>query len=265
MTARDRIVVSVLAAAVAIGGFWVLMLGPKRNEASKLATQIAAARAQLDTARQQAQTAAEPPSALASDFATIARAGKAIPAQPEMPSLLYQLESTARSSHIDFTKLDVQAQQPGAAPSQPASSGTGSTTSGGPSASSSAAGQAKAPPAPAFQSLPFSLTFKGSFFTLSDFLKRLDDFVSVRGGQLAVTGRLLSIDGIALSAAPEGFPHMEASVAAEAYMLPSAQAAPAAAAPGAAGSTPTSSASSGSTPPATASASQPATATIALR
>ena len=40
---------------------------------------------------------------------------------------------------------------------------------------------------------------------------------------LTVRGRLLTLDGLALTAGPQGFPHMKAAVAATAYLLPADQ------------------------------------------
>jgi hypothetical protein len=73
-----------------------------------------------------------------------------------------------------------------------------------------------------------------------------------------VTGRLLQIDGISLNAAAAGFPHMTASVAATAYLLPATQGATN-------GATPSSPPAGGSSQPvktqSNASPTAPATAT----
>ena len=69
--------------------------------------------------------------------------------------------------------------------------------------------------------MPFNFSFTGSFFKLEDFLRAVDRFTTVEGQTVTVRGRLLTIDGISLSAAPGGFPHMTAKVRATAYLLPS--------------------------------------------
>jgi len=71
--------------------------------------------------------------------------------------------------------------------------------------------------------MPFSFTFEGNFFRLSDFLRKLDRYVTPKGENLAVNGRLLTVDGIALTAAASGFPRITASVAATAYLVPGEQ------------------------------------------
>ena len=51
MTGRDRMVVVVVVVLVAIVGSWLMVIQPKRSEASKLANQVNAAQSQLDSAR----------------------------------------------------------------------------------------------------------------------------------------------------------------------------------------------------------------------
>src|SRR5206468_668049 len=69
----------------------------------------------------------------------------------------------------------------------------------------------------------FSFDFEGSFFHLSDFFADLDSLVGVRRTALDVHGRLLLVDGIALSAASAGFPQMKAQVAATAFLVPQSE------------------------------------------
>jgi hypothetical protein len=71
--------------------------------------------------------------------------------------------------------------------------------------------------------MPFSFTFQGSFFHLADFFRKLDRFISARPGKLQVNGRLLTVNGVSLSAGPKGFPQVEASIVATAYLLPGAE------------------------------------------
>ena len=69
----------------------------------------------------------------------------------------------------------------------------------------------------------FSFQFAGSFFRLDDFLGHLQGYITASRQALSVTGRLLVINGIGLNAGSQGFPHMEASIAATAYLVPPGQ------------------------------------------
>jgi hypothetical protein len=105
--------------------------------------------------------------------------------------------------------------------------------------------------------MPFNFDFQGSFFNMQHFLKSLSGLTSVQGKTISVKGRLLTIDGFSLKAGPNGFPDVDATVAATAYLLPAdegltAGATPTGPAAGATGSTAVASASS-ATPSTTAS------------
>jgi hypothetical protein len=69
--------------------------------------------------------------------------------------------------------------------------------------------------------------------------------VSVNGKRIDVRGRLLSIDGFALTAGPGGFPKVKASITATAYLQSPGDDVPA---PGASSSTGSSTASGTATP-----------------
>jgi Tfp pilus assembly protein PilO len=135
LTERDRKLVTIIIPLVVLAGYWFLILGPKRDEASQASDQLAQQEARLATAEQAADSARSAESAFQSDFTEVVRLGKAIPAGVDMPSLLVQLESAAEGTGIRFTKIatgdrDASA-TPAAAPPAPA---TGSTSGGTPAA-----------------------------------------------------------------------------------------------------------------------------------
>jgi hypothetical protein len=246
VTTRDRIALTVVIAAVLVGGFWFLVLGPQRSNASKLSSQLTKEEQRLSTAQSDAAQSRAARAEYASNYATVARLGKAVPSSDDVPSLVYQLSSTAQSTGVDFRtiKLENAASGAGAAPASatpapaPAKGSSGSTPPAGSSGATPAAGSSGAGPASAtqaatatlppgavvgsagFPTMPFSFTFEGSFFRLSSFFSRLESQIQSSRGRLSVRGRLLTIDGLALTAAGQGFPHMKAAVAATAYLLP---------------------------------------------
>lgn len=214
MTARDRMVLVVVCILAAIGAAWFLVVGPKRSEAAKLGSQITAAQGQLDAARAQVAAGQAAQSTFASNYLTLARLGEAVPSDDNVPSLIYQVQSAAAATRVDFRNLTVSAA--GAAP---------------PAASSPSATQfatAALPPGVAvgpagFPVEPFTFTFRGNFFHLSDFLGRLERFVVARNSHISVSGRLMSLNAISLGAGPSGFPQITATVSATTYVVPAAQ------------------------------------------
>jgi hypothetical protein len=246
---RDRIVISVLIAVGILGGSWFGLLGPKRQEAQRLGAKLATQQQRLAKAQAGAADATTARDRYNADYSTVALLGKAVPSSDGMSSLLYQIDSAAGDSKIDFRSLT----NGGGAAGATGSAATPATPSSSGASTSAAAATGATAPTP----LPLSLIFSGSFMDMQRLLGRVDRFVRIDGDDIRVSGRLLSIDDIALSASPGGLANVEATITATAYTMPASTEPTAAAgqtpaAPAAPGSTATASASSAS-PTATAS------------
>jgi Tfp pilus assembly protein PilO len=244
VTARDRIVLIVLGFVAVLGAFWFLAIGPKRKEANDVAAQVTSAQQRLDTAQASASSAEAARKAYTSDYATVARLGKAVPVDDDMPSLVYQLETTAKANHIDFRSIKLTgSSSAGAAPTGAAAavaSANGTTPAASASTLTSALPPGATVGAAGFPTMPFSFNFNGSFFNMQRFLKAIDGLTTVNGKSINVKGRLLTVDGVNLKASPKGFPDIDATVVVTSYLLPADEGATAGAtpaAPGAASST----------------------------
>lgn len=243
MTTRDRLVIVGVLLAAAIAGFWFLGVSPKRKEAADLQAQIATQSQQLTAAQQRAAEGRKAKERYNSDYAAVAKLGKAVPKSDALPSLVYQLQSVAHAARIDFNSLKIAGgggQGPTPAAATPAASSGDSNASGsstgGASAPPAASGGAATSAAPAtqaasatlppgatvgaagFPTMPFSFVFSGSFFDMEQFLGDVQHFVKVDGKDVDVRGRLLSVDGFSLIAGPGGFPNVKANVVATAYL-----------------------------------------------
>ena len=245
MTARDRTVLLIVGALVMIAASWFLLLSPVRKDNAALDAKVAAAQARVTAAKGLAAEGARAKSAYAADYATVSRLGKAVPADDDIPSLVVQLDGAAKSARVDFRSLALAAgtgaptpaattaaavasvaTTPGAAATG-TTGATGATGPAGPVAATQAAAATLPPGAvvgtAGFPTMPLDLAFTGSFFKLQDLLARLDRFTRVRDERIDVRGRLLTVDGFSLAASPKGFPNMQASVRATAYLLPSGE------------------------------------------
>jgi hypothetical protein len=233
VTSRDRIVIIVVLAAAALGGFWFAVLGPKRDQAAKLDKDIAAEQQRLDQAKASMATAQSAKQRYAADYAAVANLGKAVPVDDNVPSLVYQLGTAADGAHIDFQSIKLTASgAPQTAPSKAAEAVAGASAApsdGGPTPTPSApATQAAAttlPPgstvgAAGLPTMPFTFVFQGSFFSMEKFLRNVNRFINVKGDSVLAHGRLLTIDGLALQAGDKGFPTVKATLTATAYLLP---------------------------------------------
>lgn len=216
MTGRDRIVLIVVGVFATLAAFWFLAISPKRQDAGDLNTQIGAAQTRLQTAQASASVAEAAKVKYSSDYATVARLGKAVPVDDDMPSLVYQLEQTAKANKIDFRSIKLVGTT--GATSTPAASTGSSSTPGSTVAAALPPGATVG--SAGFPTMPFTFDFTGSFFDLQRFLKSLDGLTAVNGKSISVKGRLLTVDGVALKAGPKGFPQIDASVVVTSYLLP---------------------------------------------
>jgi hypothetical protein len=248
---NNKILVAVIVAAAAAAAFWFLALSPKRKEAADLQTKIAAKQGEVDQSRSQIATYLKARESYKANYAVLARLGKAVPADDDIRSLMVQLNSAAGSTHVDFAKLDVGG---GSAPtSASSSSASGDATVTGPDGLAPPPGTVQVGTS-GISAMPFSLTFGGRYFNLTNFFNRLDHFVSVHNRHVRATGRLLRVETIALAPASNGYPHMTAQVGAATYLVAPTGAQ---ATPSAGGTTP----STGTPPTTTSTPSTPSTPT----
>jgi hypothetical protein len=285
VTSRDRIVGLIVGAVVLLAAFWFLLLSPKRHDAQSLGAKISEAQQRLDKARQASAVATAARKSYDADYAAVAKLGKAVPADDDVATLVYQLDHASRGSHIDFRSIKLESTgastaavatpaaqaaavgqasgsstsssstPPAAGATTTASSSTtsGSATppaTGAPATQSAAAGL---PPGSAvgsagFPTMPFSFIFDGSFFDMEHFFAGVQRFATIGdGGALAVRGRLLTVDSFSLTASRFGFPKVKASINATAYLVPDAEGATGGATPaGPAAATPSTTAATGS-------------------
>jgi hypothetical protein len=253
-----RLVLAVLAVVAVFGVYWTQLIAPKRAESARVEDRIAQAQSRRDAAVRAAGTADAARRAHARDVATVTRLGKAVPADDDVASLVFQLESVARRSRIDFRAVKLAGD--GAAPQAAAAGAEKPSDAGGSGKQDAATAPSSAPSAPAVSqappgavvgtagllTLPFSFTFDGGYLPMQRMLGAIDRLADATDGVVSVRGRLVTIDGFSLTPSRLGLPKVKAQVSATAYISPPADAA-GAASPGsaAAAATPGSAAGAG--------------------
>lgn len=218
MTGSRKILIGALALVGLAAAFWFLAIAPKQEQVGLLQGEIDTARAQTATTRAQVATLKTAQSGYAVNYASVARLGKAVPADDDVRSLILQLDAAAKRSGVLFHSIEL------AAPS-------GATPAAAPAAGGAAASQAATATLPpgatvgpaGLPTMPFTFQFDGSFFSLSSFFARLERFVKADGEQIDVTGRLVAVDGFSLKPGESGFPSVVASIGATAYLVPKDQ------------------------------------------
>lgn len=114
------------------------------------------------------------------------------------------------------------AEQSGVSPSdtqtsQPANDG--SLPVGGGSGAPSADGATTAA-VPGLDTVGLELEFTGNFLDLSDFFHRIKRYVALSNDELAVRGRLMTVDGVEFKSEPDIFPRIRATLTATVYLAP---------------------------------------------
>jgi Tfp pilus assembly protein PilO len=201
-----RLLIGVVVIAAVAGGYWKFLLAPKREQASKLTTEVSVAQAQLDQAKTTLASYQQAKTQYRDNYAKIIRLGKAVPSDDDTRSLLVQLDASAKRSGSTFDTLDV-------------GSGTNSATTTGAAATPVAPGAISAG---SYSEMPFSLVFSGSFGTLENFLGRLQRFVTLHGDKILVDGRLMRVEAIDVEPGANGWPALSAKITASTYIVPDA-------------------------------------------
>jgi Type II secretion system (T2SS), protein M len=218
MSTRDRTILLVIVLAAAIIAPWLLVVQPKRDQATKIESQISSEQNQLSSVRSQLVAGNQARAAFASSYTSLVRLGEAVPTDDNTPSLIYQLQSAAKSSDVDFQSLTFDAGQSGgtssSTPSSSSSSSQSSTATLPPGATIGPAG---------FPIEPFTFTFTGSFFHLTNFLGRLQRFVVANDQTVFVSGRLMSLNAITFAPSANTTGQLTATISATTYLLPASQ------------------------------------------
>jgi hypothetical protein len=231
MTARDRIVIVSVVALAALAAVWLLAVAPERERASKLATEVTAAQAQLATAESQVASASAAQAQYQTSYASIVSLGKAVPADQEVPSLIFQLARASNQKNVEFTSISAGAGGTGGT----GGSGAGASAATSAPTTSPSATSASATAGGGFKQMPFTFVFNGSFFDLYNLFQQLNRFtLRTTTGGLQVSGRLLTVQSVALApgsssgggggkGSGKSSEHLTGTITATAYVLPAGQ------------------------------------------
>jgi hypothetical protein len=166
--------------AIGIGGVlvvaligWFLLISPQRSRASSIDVEIEQVEAQIVQAR---AAAAQAEGAEPVRTADLFRLTKAMPSENDIAGVLLELSKTAGETGIVFEQI---------IPGPTVTAGT-------------------------FRAQPIDLVFTGNFYSLSDFLYRLRNLVSVQQGDLLANGRLFSVEKLQFVEADSKFPNIRA-------------------------------------------------------
>ena len=185
MSAMKNLSPKVTCVLIGAAGVLVLLAGmflvvlPQNHKAKHLTDELATTRVQIVSARALATQRPEQRIHVADLFKVV----EAMPDDPDMTGIMFQLQETASEAGVKFDSIEPQAAVPGAG----------------------------------FDVEPIDLTFNGNYYSLTDFLFRLRKLVNVHRGTLDATGRLFAVGRVDFAPAEEGFPVIEASIRVNAF------------------------------------------------
>jgi len=227
MNAGNRVIIAMLAVAALAVAFWMMLLSPKKEEVSKLDKQVVQQEEQLSVHQAEVERGRAAQKAFPAAYRQLVVLGKAAPADDDTASLLVQLTHIAARSKVRFENFvlapaggESNAPEPAPAPEPGQEQSFPAPTEV--AASTMPLGASIGPAGLAV--MPYTLSFKGSFFHVADFIHGLDALVRTTNEKVEVTGRLITINGFILKGdESKGFPALEASFTVTTFLVPPEQ------------------------------------------
>jgi Tfp pilus assembly protein PilO len=262
MSGNDRTILLVLPLIAAVALFWLVAFSPKQDTAKRLDKQVADLKSKVAAEQQAAQSGQQARKQFPRDYHRLVVMGKAVPVDDETASLIVQVNRIAEGSGVKFDSISSGGSSTGASSSTAApatsssastssSSSSAATTSSVPATESSAAllpigatvGSAGLP------TMPYSLTFRGTYFEIADFMAGIDGLVKTGSGRIRADGRLVTIDNFSLAPGTTAAPGtLDATLSVTTYVTPADQGLTAGATPSAPAAASASTSSAPATP-----------------
>ena len=240
MSDSNRLLIAGGVLVAIVAGFWVLLLAPKREESSAITEKVDKLEAQVAQVRQMADAAEQAKAGYAEDYEQLVLLGKAVPGDDDTASFLIQIDQIANRSHVSFRGLELSesaAAAPAPAPVAPVPPTDGATA---PVAAPATEASAALLPIGATVGsaglgvMPYTLTFRGKFFQIADFIAGIDALVKTTNEGLSADGRLVTVDGFSIEEDTDlGFPILQVKFAVTTYLTPAGQGVTAGATPAA--------------------------------
>jgi Tfp pilus assembly protein PilO len=224
----NKAIIGMVVVAVLAAAFWILLLSPKREQASELASEVEGQQAALVQAQSQVTEATAAREEFPNDYRQLVVLGKAVPANDETASLLVELNRVADHAGVSFDSLQLSstgsevAPEAGLAPEASATSAVTTSSTVPPTEAEAALLPLGATIGSAgLGVMPYNLVFTGNFFQVADFIHGVDSMVHTDKSEVGVDGRLVTLDGFSLTEGPsEGSTGLEATFAVTTYLVP---------------------------------------------
>jgi len=219
MSTDNRTLLLVIPVIAALVAFWFLVISPKQDEAKKLESEVASLQSAVQEQEAAVVAGMEARTQFPGDYHRLVVMGKAVPVDDDTASFLVQVNEIAGSSGVSFRAIkasqggsDAVAAAPPTTPAPATESAVALLPIG------ATVGSAGLP------TLPYELTFRGTYFQVADFMAGVDRLVKTRQKNIAADGRLVTIDGFTLTADETSpYPVLKATMSVTTYVTPSNQ------------------------------------------
>jgi hypothetical protein len=181
MKTRDRLALAAVAAVVAVGAMWLLVVSPERGKVSTLKTQIASERAALATAQSKLSSSRDAVAAYVGNVHQVGQVTHAVPTSPAVDEVIKTIAKLA-GTHVDWQAFNV---------------GSSSPSTAGPVA------------------IGLTFNFQANYGNLQSFLTAIDSLTTTDGSSVSSNGRLFTIESVSLT--PTGNSSTKASIVADVY------------------------------------------------
>jgi Tfp pilus assembly protein PilO len=185
---REIYIITAVVAIVLIVAWYFLLFSPAQRKISDLNSQVTSAQSALDMANQEVVKLESYKKTAPQSRAEVVRLSKMLPESEGVPGLIIELTKTADASGVSVTSIT-----------------RGTVTPGTPFG---------------IQALNIQVT--GRYFDVEDFLYRLEEYVAFRNASFRVTGRLLQVTQLTMSAnagtSTGGSPPLAVTIGLNAYL-----------------------------------------------
>jgi Tfp pilus assembly protein PilO len=224
MKGNNRLIFAVLGVIVLAGAFWMLLLSPKRDEASKLGAEVETLQSTLAQHESEVKTALAAKKEFPANYGQVVVLGKAVPADSETASLLVQVQKISERAGVRFEEITLNSEGGEGAEAPVASPVEGGGESASPTEVAASTLPLGASIGPAgLGVMPYTLNFTGNFFQISRFIRGLDDLVKTTNSKVSVDGRLITVNSFSLTPQQEGSAGLQASFSVTTYLTPPEQ------------------------------------------
>lgn len=195
--------ISVVLLVVLLGGYWMLLLTPKRTAAKDAQARVATAQIALDAARSQLSSGQAAEDSFRRDRATVVKLGRVVPGTDDPGTVLVQLEAIAKRENVLFSSFSIERGTPSAtAPTTSTTTESTTATAGDADAGKSTSAVAPLYPPGSMQIsgglglTPIKITLEAPYFKLERYLRDVQRFAVLSAKNRRTNGRLFIVDGI---------------------------------------------------------------------